>query len=238
MYQHRFSNRLLGALLVLSATAGSSVSAQTISTIDAWDGTSFNFFQFGHASNDSHGQTFLALGPRLTSFSFWLGNSRSGNGQITDPAQLQFRAYVMAYEADENIAQGIPIGDVLWQSDLRFGSTNTVGFDRYDFNVPSLSLVAGNRYIAFLSVSGLGDRPLATNSLGMVLTNPYADGSVSVQNNPDPDNWVQFPWQEIGNRAWDYAFEATFAQVPEPGTASLLIAACVGLAATRVRRRR
>ena len=166
-------------------------------------------------------QLFRAPGAAsLESFTFYLGDfsaDRSGAG-------LRFTASVFT------TTRGGTLGSRLYQSGVRSGSANYVGFDAYTFLTPGLALAPAVEPFAFV-LEALGETAGPLNVLATSAAD-YADGRLLVIG--PGGQFVPV------NGAQDAAFTATFAAavVPEPGTVLLVGVGVAGLAGVARRRRR
>lgn len=228
MFLSRFS-RGLKAAVAATTLASASLSAQSISQAP----NAGPLYGFGAGSVATIGQSFVAGGPFLTGFSFWLSNEASlGTGDNTPNAdQLTFQAYLAEWDGTA------VVGPLLFGSGLSNGPVSPS--QKFTFAMAPLAVTSGTQYIAFLVASNLS---LPDASAGVLLS----DANVSdVQGfyafSGDLDALVNggaAEWQDLGGL--QLGFAATFSQsatVPEPSTGALLGGAVVLLVAAARRRR-
>lgn len=173
----------------------------------------------------SRGQTFtVSENSLLSEFSFFV---QSG----TSPVDVDAAAYIFAF----NDGSTSPTGTALYDS----GAFAINSDGELNFSGLSVSLTAGQTYIAFLSTSGLQDQDNNSANIQANNTNPYADGAAynytgvltdTSAFTSDPTNWNPV------SSGWDFNFEATIAAVPEPSAYAFIIGFAT-IAFVAVRRR-
>ena len=222
-------------ILLIGSLLATPLAAQTtIETISFWDGSSA-VFPFGKPETPTYGQSFTApVGDNvLQSFSFFLRDIGAGD-------QLLFQGYVSAWD----VATNRLTGPLLYTSGIRNGPPAGGGFTRYDFATGGTTLVGGQAYIAFLSVSGhFGDIPVsdAATDWGYLAVDGYDGGRFWFQNSLDDLSLLATNgWSTLG--AADLAFELQFDQggptvIPEPATV-ILLGTGMGILLLGVRRRK
>jgi hypothetical protein len=210
------------------AAIGTTLGAQT--TIGSPGGSNFGFFG-GSPFTRTFGQTFTTpTDNRLDRFSFFVA------GQ---PTTMNFRAYVIGFEIDFRGFWVATSSTPLFASSVLSVTTNGQSLSRIDVATGGLTLVAGQRYGAFLSTLDVVNS--ATNGLIVSKSagNQYTGGE-AVRFNGATTQWNSEFWPNF--QGDDLEFEMVFGQagpqavVPEPSTYALMITGFVGL--TLMRRRR
>ena len=177
----------------------------------------------GQAQNDSqtYGQIFTC--PQndisLDSWTFYLAQ----NG-----APLYFKFYVMAWDGFK------ASGPIFFESPEVHTSVNG-NVETFTFSTGGLQLVAGNKYVSFISVSALFNEPPG-EAVQAITANTYAGGSFVLRSNGSNfGSLTNSSWGALND--FDAAFTAVFTAVPEPSTYSLLALGVLALLGTRRLRR-
>lgn len=184
-------------------------------------GVAFNIQPFGAPDTATYGQTFVAGGSTLTSFSLYL------NGRTSGDSALDLTGYIGSWD-------GTKLSGLLYTSAVR--TVNDTGLTELAFGTGSVAVTAGATYVAFLSVS---DLPAQAESLFFM---PAANGNIAggfvYQNNGLTfGNLSTVDWNSFG--ATDVLFKATFdagAAVPEAATWVMMIAGFGMIGAAKRRR--
>lgn len=177
---------------------------------------------FGYPDSQTYGQVFTApISGTLTSFTMSLNG---GVGSLYGG--------VGAWNGSSNFGFGGGVSNTLYQS----GAVASNGPSSYTFS-PNVAVVAGQLYVAYLSVFGLPNQQPATTSMPMGVDAPGINYFVWANSlSPTSSSWNYF------NNFGDASFSATFSQggaVPEPATWAMMLIGFMGLGgALRANRRR
>lgn len=179
------------------------------------------------------GQTFLAGGSYMNSFSFWFGSSAQnwlGGSGLSGVALIP---YIMAWDGD-NV-----VGNPLFQ-----GTTTVVSglteFQRFDFSTGDLALSPNTTYIAFVQAVNDG---VHTGNVGVGFSDVSGTGAVANNLQGSPADPLTQPW-DITDAGLSVTFAASFSNTPvtatpEPATLMLVATGVAGLAGSaRFRRKR
>ncbi len=223
----RISRRLVAACAA-TTLAAAPLSAQSFT--QAPDGGPL--YGFGAGTSPTIGQSFVASGPFLTGFSFWLSNEASlGTGNNTPSAdQITFQAYLAEWDGTA------VVGPLLFSSGLYNGPGSPS--QKFTFAMAPLAVTSGTSYIAFLVASNLS---LPDASAGVLLSGADVSGGQGFFGFSGDINELATggaaQWQDLGGL--QLGFAATFSQsatVPEPSTGALLAGTVVLLVAAARRR--
>jgi len=212
-----------GASLLLASEARAD---SIIETTSSWDG-SLSVSYFGEPDTATYGQTFIAPGGNLNSFTFYVNDN-------LDPDFVEFKAYVMAWDVGTQMVTG----PILFQSGALSTTNNggADGFETFTVNTGGVALTTGNSYAAFFSVSDLFDGSLGTSNWGIIYpADIYAGGQFVFYNNGNNFGLLTAgAWDTFGPA--DLAFQMSFGDtqaVPEPATIALFAFGALGLARKR-----
>lgn len=181
------------------------------------------------------GQSFVAGGAYLTSFSFWLGPAFAQNFTpgVGDPTSgVEFIPYVMAWDGT-NV-----VGSALFQG-AAVDVQGLTSYQEYDFSTGSLSLSPGAVYVAVLQAVNDGTHTGNVKvGSGFTGSGAVADNKQGQSVKPLTDDWA------ITNAGLSTTFAASFSNTPvtatpEPATLMLLATGMAGVFGTsRFRRPR
>lgn len=204
----------IGVILALG-TAMASAAANIDNTTG---GSPFSIQPFGSINSATYGQTFVAGGTSISSFSLFLNGRADGSGP------LDIKGYLGSWD-------GTKLASVLYTSGIQ--TANDGPLTEYAFSTGNVALTAGNTYVAFLSISDLAVQPQSLFNMPAATDN--IAGSFVYQNNGtnfgslSSDNWITFHGRDV-------YFKANFDAVPEPASWILMIGG-FGLVGGTMRRR-
>ena len=193
-----------------------------------------SFGRFAGGAGSDYGQTFTVPAGfnELDRFSFMLG----GAGSPDNGANLQFRAYITAFNAGSSTA-----GSVLFTSALTSGVSGNA-LRSFAFNTGGIAVTAGTKYFAFVDASDYTPPSGTSAAMGSDYTAaPYAGGEFCYNNgiNGNFSNTQTVSWA-CGKS--DIAFTASFSNAavvatPEPATLVLLGSGLLGVIGISRRKR-
>jgi len=223
--------RRVTTALALSAVAMASQADVVLTTSPYDNGASGSLGEIGTnaISFSAFGQTFVALGSTLKSFTLY---ATFGTGTTS------FKSYLYAWDGQKIV------GSALYTSTVQ-EYASAPGMTAFTFDTGGTALTSGGQYVAFFSTIGAGGG--SDGSFWMPTSAPYADGSlVSADlnfgdngpvSNGDFSTLLDSPWRQLNG---DAMFSATFASaessVPEPGSLALAGLALAGMAGAWRRR--
>ena len=218
----RATRTILAAALLTATSAAAPTRADAQSVSQGESGNTIT--EFGASNIVAVGQSFVALGDALSSFSFFLVNEELlGVATGLSPEKVTFTAYVAAWDGSA-IA-----GPWIYQSGPQTGPT--LAFSQYVFATGGIAVTKGGSYLAFLRINSdsPSDASAALNLSDDNAVNGYAFASTA------SDLTANDSWFLVQDTQFAFAAEFTTTQVPEPTTAVLTL---VGLAGIAVRARR
>jgi hypothetical protein len=211
----------LFTLFIAASLAAIAAPATAVTTVDTTGSDVGTVSAFGAPDTATYGQTFTVTGTdtTLSTFSLFLRNREGGSGP------LDLRGYIGPWDGSKATA-------ILYESGTQ--TMNAAGnLQEFAFD-PNVSLVSGQTYVAFLSISNLGSQP--TSTFGMPFGIDSVSGEFVYLNNGTA-------FGDLSSQSWsggftdqqDAWFKATF--VPEPTTGALLGLGLTGVAAAGRKRR-
>jgi hypothetical protein len=224
-HRMRTAHLRVSATVLALALGGMAVDAEAVPIIDTTAATVVStIYPFGETTTSTIGQTFTVTGPetQLNSFAFRLDDSNSNDV----PVFVNFAAYLYAWDGTR------ASGPQLFASGMLTSSNNggAGGYETFSFDTGGVSLLADQQYVAFLSASQFFTGGYKVSTLE--LNNGYSGGSLVYDSSGNNfDGLTAHTWQSItagfiGSRdTWFVANFSPPANVPEPGTAALLLAA-------------
>lgn len=149
---------------------------------------------FGRPDTTTYGETFLAPNTDtiLNNFSLFLNGGTTG----------QVQGYIASWT-------GANAGNLLYSSSLE---TVTGAAQEFDFDTGALDLVAGDSYVAFLSIDGSEYYSYSGNTTmpGVWGNDTVPGGSfVYLNNSTSPSQFTTFPWNSAGG-SFTAEFTANF----------------------------
>lgn len=191
--------------LLLSFALMPAAYADTISTLDQWDGSlDSSVAPFGTPDTATYGQTITT------------GNT----AQLLQSFSFNLTALDAAFTVEVGTWTGTNVGEVLYRSDP-FSFTAQSEFTEITAS-PGVTLNANSQYVLYFTTSGIQDNQVSTNSFGFTADTAYTGGTfVYLNNGNDREQLTSAPWNTtLGG---DLAFSATLAPVPEPSTYGLML---------------
>lgn len=205
--------------LLLSCALAPAAYADTISTLDQWDGTiDSSVSPFGNPDTATYGQTIT-----------------TGNvAQVLQSFTFNLTALDAAFTVEVGTWTGSNVGEVIYRSDP-FSFTAQSEFTAIT-TTPDVTLNANSQYVLYFTTSGIQDNTSSTNAWGFTADTAYSGGTfVYLNNGNDRSQLTSAAWNSaLGG---DLAFTATLAPVPEPSSYVLLLAG-LGLVGVFARRRK
>ncbi len=206
----------LGYLLA-SMALGAPAGATVIDTTGSFGG---EILAFGDPNTATFGQTFTVIGADnfLDSFSLYLWDRANGSGT------LDLRGYIAGWD-------GAKASSILFESATQ--TMNAAGtLQEFVFD-PNLSLVSGNSYVAFLSISNLPDQATSTFGMPIAASDVMPGGFVSLDNGQNFASLTTNNWDTVFIQ-YDVWFKASLTEgaanpVPEPSALMLLGAGLAGI---------
>ncbi|XHX79437.1 MAG: DUF4347 domain-containing protein [Stenomitos frigidus ULC029] len=177
------------------------VLALIVDTTSVWNGTAA-ISPFGEDGSSTYGQVFtVPTGETtVTAFTFNLND-------LIDTPPIRFGGYIKAWDGTK------AVGANLYESSLRV-TTGAPNFEAFTFT-GSTNVVAGNQYVAFLSVIGYTDGFLDRGSMGGDLpAATYAGGNFVSSNSLTFTELTTAPWN-VGRNV-DAAFNLQFGVFSNP----------------------
>ena len=183
----------IGALLIALSPP---VSAQTINTTTAWDGSS-SISAWNSDVTETIGQT---IGPtssqtRLSSFTFELS-------QIGGTTPMQYQAFVYQWNSGNKTLTG----PALFTSGVLTAPTG-IAYTPVTINTGSLALTAGLQYMLFFTTTSVSQVSNAQYQLGKTSGNSYIAGGALYSGSGSFSSLSSLEWEDPG---LNLAFIATF----------------------------
>lgn len=183
----------IGALLIALSPP---VSAQTINTTTAWDGSS-SISAWNSDVTETIGQT---IGPtssqtRLSSFTFELS-------QIGGTTPMQYQAFVYQWNSGNKTL----MGPALFTSGVLTAPTG-IAYTPVTINAGSLALTAGLQYMLFFTTTSVSQVSNAQYQLGKTSGNSYIAGGALYSGSGSFSGLSSLEWEDPG---LNLAFIATF----------------------------
>jgi PEP-CTERM motif len=213
-------SKFLGLVLIIAVTSAATAQpAEAAVTLDN-SPPSGSISSFGNPDSMTYGQTFTApVTGTLTSFTLWLNG---GVGELYGG--------VGTWNGSSTFGLGFGSPTNLYQS----ANVASLGPGPYTF-APNINVVAGENYVAYLSVFGVANAnaitsmPQSNNPVEDINYFVWHNSGPSFGGNPDPRNNAS--WNYFSNLG-DAQFSATFvaaAGVPEPSTWAMMLIGFAGL---------
>ena len=183
----------IGALLIALSPP---VSAQTINTTTAWDGSS-SISAWNSDVTETIGQT---IGPtssqtRLSSFTFELS-------QIGGTTPMQYQAFVYQWNSGNKTL----MGPALFTSGVLTAPTG-IAYTPVTINTGSLALTAGLQYMLFFTTTSVSQVSNAQYQVGKTSGNSYIAGGALYSGSGSFSSLSSLEWEDPG---LNLAFIATF----------------------------
>ncbi len=194
--------------LFLAAVLLFAISGFANTTYNNYHGFDPYWNPFGNPDTATYGETFTApnsADTNLASFSFWFAGA-------VNPGNIILGGYIATWD-------GTKAGTLLYSSPMvDYGN---VGENNLIFNTGGLNLNPGGSYVMFLSVSQYYNQ--STGLAQVDAGDPTIPGGNFVYYNNE-DNFAELfthSWDATGLKP-DWAVDAEFTPVPEPGSLMLL----------------
>ncbi|MBX9698173.1 MAG: PEP-CTERM sorting domain-containing protein [Acetobacteraceae bacterium] len=211
------AHTLRAALAGLALTLGAAATPATAAVFTNAPSDAGTIFSFGAPDTTSYGQVFLAPGGTLQSWTFSLDAANTGG----------FKLVV----ADWNGSQAV--GPALYESAVMNGVPG--GIQAYTFSGINLGLTAGDDYIAYITVAGVGSPLGGSGVAGSSGDGGLGGGFRFLNSNGTDPLTLNNPWSNWSVPNMTFTAEFGEVQIPEPGSLALLGLALAGLVATRRR---